>query len=157
MALPESASVELLAKEIGAVDGVSVEHIRPVEDDRPDSATAVLQLAAVVAEAAPAARLSALVAGMLEAVDADWAVAVRGGELLHQVGDPPELGWLLAFLDGSEHLDPACPSADAPGDVMWASLPSAGVAVAAGRSQRTVHERERTRIALLARVIDRLL
>ena len=157
VALPESASVELLAKEIGAVDGVAVEHIRPVEDDRPDSATAVLELAAVVAEAAPAARLSALVAGMLEAVDADWAVAVGGGELLHQVGDPPELGWLLAFLDGSEHLDPACPSAHAPGDVMWARLPSAGVAVAAGRSQRTVHERERTRIALLARVIDRLL
>ena len=74
--LPDAVSVELLAKEIGAVDGVSVEHIRTVAEERPDSATAVLQLAAEVAEAAPGERLDVLVAGLLVVADADWAVAV---------------------------------------------------------------------------------
>ena len=127
MALPESVSLELLAKEIGAVDGVAVEHIRIVADERPDSATAVLQLAAVVAETAAGATGSrTLVGGLLRAVDADWAVAVRDDELVEQRGEPPDLGWLLAFLDGSEHLDPACPATNTPGDVMWARLPGAG-------------------------------
>jgi hypothetical protein len=156
VALPESVSVDLLAKEIGAVDGVAVEHIRAVDGDRPDSATAVLQLAADLAEAAPDDRLAALVAGLLRAVDGDWAVAVRENEVIAQRGAPPDLGWLLAFLDGSGHLDPACPSAHAPGDVLWARLPRSGVVVATGRAARAVHERERARIALLARIVDRL-
>jgi hypothetical protein len=156
VAVPESVSVELLAKEIGAVDGVAVEHIRPVVDERPDSATAVLQLAADVAEASPHERLALLVGGLLRAADGDWAVAVRGDELIEQRGTPPDLGWLLAFLAGSGHLDPACPT-NAPGDVMWARLPRAGLVVATGRAARAVHERERSRVALLARVVDGLL
>jgi hypothetical protein len=157
VALPESVSFELLAKEIGAVDGVAVEDVRAVGDDRPDSATAVLQLAADVAEAGRGDRLAALVAGLLVSADADWAVAVRDHELVEQRGAPPELGWLLAFLAGSDHLDPSCPTTNAPGDVMWARLPSSGVVVAAGRAARAVHERERARIGLLARIVDHLL
>jgi hypothetical protein len=153
---PSSVSVDLLAKEIGAVDGVAVEHIRDVVGDRPDSATAVLQLAADVAEAPCDERLAVLVTGLLHAADGDWAVAVRGDELVEQRGTPPDLGWLLAFIDGSEHLDPACP-ANAPGDVMWARLPATGTVLATGRAARAVHERERSRIALLARVVDGLL
>jgi hypothetical protein len=157
VALPDSVSLELLAKEIGAVDGVAVEHIRLVADERSDSATAVLHLAATIAEAAPAQRLSALVSGLLTALDADWAVAVRGDELIEQRGTPPDLGWLLAFLDGSEHLDPAGSAATTPGDVLWARLPGARVVVATGRAARAVHERERQRITTLARVVDQLL
>jgi hypothetical protein len=95
--------------------------------------------------------------GLLVAADADWAVALRNGELLHELGAPPELGWLVAFLDGSEHLDPACPTVSAPADVMWARLPTSGITIAAGRAQRAVHERERGRLALLARIADALL
>lgn len=156
VSLPDSTSEELLAKEIGAVDGVSVEHIRPVGEERADSATAILEVAATVAGTAAGERLGALVEGLLGALDSDWAVAVGGGELLHRVGDPPELGWLVAFLEGSEHLD-AVTASVAPGDVMWARLPRAGVAVAVGRARRPVHERERTRIELLARITDALL
>ena len=156
VALPESVSLELLAKEIGAVDGVAVEHIRIIADERPDSATALLRLAATVAESEPADRLATLVTGLLHAVDADWAVAVRDYEVVEQRGEPPELGWLLAFLDGSEHLDPAGPATNTPGDVMWARLPRAGVTVATGRADRAVHERERQRITTLARIVDHL-
>jgi hypothetical protein len=157
VALPESVSVDLLAREVGAVDGVAVEHVRAIGDERPDSATALLQLAADVAAAPRRSRLGALVTGLLRAVDGDWAAAVRDGEMVERRGTPPDLGWLLAFLDGSEHLDPACPSANAPSDVMWARLPLAGVVVATGRAARAVHERERARIILLARIVDGLL
>jgi hypothetical protein len=157
VALPLSVSLELLAKEIGAVDGVAVEHIRLVGDDRADSATAILHLAAAVAEAAPGHRLATFVAGLLTAVDADWAVAVRDYELVERRGEPPDLGWLLAFLDGSGHLDPALPATNTPGDVMWARLPRSGLTVATGRADRAVHERERSRIATAARIVDHLL
>jgi hypothetical protein len=40
---------------------------------------------------------------------------------------------------------------------MWARLPRAGIAIAVGRAQRPVHERERGRIELLARITDALL
>jgi hypothetical protein len=40
---------------------------------------------------------------------------------------------------------------------MWARLPSTGLVVATGRAARAVHERERQRIALLARVVDSLI
>jgi hypothetical protein len=157
VALPESVSVDLLAKEIGAVDGVAVEHVRTIGDERPDSATALLELAADVAAAPPHDRLGVLVTGLLRAVDGDWAVAVGRGELVARRGTPPDLGWLLAFLDGSGHLDPARPSANAPSDVIWARLPAVGVVVATGRAARAAHERERRRIILLARIVDGLL
>jgi hypothetical protein len=154
--LPDSTSEELLAKEINAVDGVSVEHIRRVADQRTDSVTAILELAARVAALPASDRLAALTDGLVAAVDADWAVAVRHGEVVHACGEPPDVRWLIAFLDGCEHLDAADPKAG-PGDVMWARLPRSGVAVAAGRARRPVHERERSRVALLASVADALL
>ncbi len=156
VSVPDTTSVELLTKEIAAVDGVSVEHVRPTDADRPDSATAFLDLAADVAAAAPTDRCEALCRGLLRAADADWTVAIRGGEAIVQFGDPPELPWILAFLEGSEHLDAARP-ANGPGDVMWARLPAAEIAIAAGRATRAVHERERTRLAKLAEVADALL
>jgi hypothetical protein len=156
VSLPDSASEELLAKEIGAVDGVSVEHIRPVDEERADAATAILEVAARVADTPSDERLRTLVEGLLGAFDSDWAAAIGGGELLQRAGDPPELGWLVAFLEGSEHLD-ASTAWVAPGDVMWARLPRAGIAIAVGRAQRPVHERERGRIELLARITDALL
>lgn len=157
VALPESVSLELLAKEISAVDGAAVEHVRSIDAERPDSATAVLQLAAEVAEVAKAERLATLVSGLLVAADADWAVAVRGDDLVETRGTPPDVGWLVAFLAGSDHLDPTVGSPAAPDDVMWARLPAAGVVLATGRAARAVHERERSRIALLARIVDGLL
>jgi hypothetical protein len=156
VSLPDSASEELLAKEIGAVDGVSVEHIRPVDETRADAATAILEVAARVADTPPDERARRLVDGLLGAFDSDWAVAIGGGQLLQRAGDPPELGWLVAFLDGSEHLDASTASV-APGDVMWARLPRAGIAIAVGRAQRPVHDQERARIDLLARITDALL
>ena len=41
--------------------------------------------------------------------------------------------------------------------MIWARLPAAGLIVATGRAARAVHERERARITLLARIVDGLL
>jgi hypothetical protein len=156
VSLPESASEELLVQEIGAVDGVFVEHIRPVPAERADSATAILQLAARVAAAAASERLATLTDGLVAAVEADWAVVVAHGEVVRSHGEPPDARWLMAFLDGCEHLDAAHPTAG-PADVLWARLPSSGIAIAAGRARRAVHERERSRVVLLAAVADALI
>lgn len=155
--LPSSASIDLLAKEIGAVDGVAVEHIRTVRGGRPDSATAVLELTAEVAETPADRRLGVLCAGLMVALDADWAVAVRDGALVECHGEAPELGWLLAFVEGSGHLDPSAPAATVPGDVVWAPLAGRAITVAAGRAARSIHERERVRVGLLARAVGGLI
>ena len=91
------------------------------------------------------------------ALDADWAVAVRNGGLIESHGEAPELGWLLAFVEGSGHLDGATSAATAPGDVVWATLAGPGITIAAGRAARSIHERERSRAGLLARVAGALI
>jgi hypothetical protein len=94
-----------------------------------------------------------LCTGVALVADAEWAVVIRGGAAVHSHGEPPELAWLLAFLDGSQHLRDAN---GAPSDLVWAHLLRSRAAVAAGRSDRPVHDRERTRVSLLARIADAL-
>ncbi len=156
VSLPDSTSVELLAKEIGAVDGVAVEHIRPASADRPDPATAFLELAARVAAADPDDRPATLAHGLLVAADADWVVLASDGGVIMAAGAAPDVRWLEAFLDGSEHLGPAV-LANGPGDLMWARLPGTSCSVAVGRSGRAIHERERRRLELLATAVAGLL
>jgi hypothetical protein len=151
--LADANLMDLLITEVSAVDGVSVEHVRPIEGDRVDPDLMALASGAELAEADPADRLAVLCAAVARVADAEWAAVVRDGRVVHSFGEPPELPWLLAFLDGSQHLRDAN---GAPSDLLWAHLPRSGVVVAAGRSDRTVRERERTRVALLARVADAL-
>jgi hypothetical protein len=151
--LPDAALVDLLITEVSAVDGVSVEHVRPIEGDRIDPDLAALAFGAEIAEADPADRLRVLCTGVALVADADWAVVIRGTAVVHSHGEPPDLAWLLAFLDGSQHLRDAN---GAPSDLVWAHLSRSHVAVAAGRSDRPVHDRERTRVSLLARIADAL-
>jgi hypothetical protein len=151
--LPDAALVDLLIAEVSAVDGVSVEHVRPIEGDRIDPDLAALAFGAEIAEADPADRLNVLCTGVALVADADWAVVIRGTAVVHSHGEPPDLAWLLAFLDGSQHLRDAN---GAPSDLVWARLSRSRVAVAAGRSDRPVHDRERTRVSLLARIADAL-
>ena len=142
--------------EIGAVDGVAVEHIRAVPGDRPDPDMAMFELGALVAEADPADAVTVLGHGLATALEADWVVVTNhDGDVEFTLGDPPELGWLTAFLEGSEHLRDREHSG--PADVMWARLPRAGRSITLGRAARAAHERERVRLRLLARTVDHLL
>ena len=155
VSLPSENVIGLLGSEIDAVDGVSVENIRQVEIDRIDGSLAALAVGAAMAECAPGDRLEVFCSGVQRIVGADWVVAMHSGDTVAELGDAPELAWLQAFLAGSEHLagiDDAAPS-----DMVWAHLVSSGVYVAAGRDERPIHERERVRISLLARLADALL
>jgi hypothetical protein len=155
VSLPGDGLIALLTSEIDDVDGVSVENIRLVDLDRTDANLAALAVGAAMAECDAPERLEVLCSGVRRIADADWVVALGAGETVAEYGDAPELAWLQAFLAGSEHLDGFDDAA--PSDLVWAHLVSSGMYIAAGRTERPFHERERIRVSLLARLADALL
>ena len=155
VSLPSAELVPLLITEVDAVDGVSVEDVRSVELNRADPNLAALAAGAAMAEADQGARLDVLCAAVQGLVEADWAVIVRDQRVIAQVGASPQVSWLTAFLAGSEHLSAVDEAL--PGDLVWGHLLTSGLTVAAGRADRVIHERERVRICLLARLADALL
>jgi hypothetical protein len=155
IALPSAEIVPLLTREVDAVDGVSVEDVRTVDLDRVDPNLAALAAGAAMAEAAPSERLRVLCSAVQRLVEADWTVVLDGQEVIAQVGDSPQIGWLVAFLAGSGHLSEVDEAL--PGDLVWGHLLTSGLTVASGRADRVIHERERVRISLLARLADALL
>jgi hypothetical protein len=155
VALPDEELLRLLTAEIDAVDGVSVESIRVVDRDRTDPSLSALALGAAMAESRPEDRLDLLVRGVQRFAETDWVTVLRSGEQVAGIGSSPDLGWLTAFLAGSEHLDGLDDSA--PSDVLWASMTTSAMTVAAGRSGNPIHERERVRFSLLVRLADALM
>jgi hypothetical protein len=153
--LPDAELIPVLTVEVDAVDGVAVESTRIVDVDRVDPSLSALALGAAVAECQNSERLEVLCTGIRRFAEADWVAVLRDGELIAQVGDSPDLAWLIAFLAGSEHLDGLDDSA--PSDLLWAHLISSGLTVAAGRAHHPIHERERVRFSLLARLADALI
>ncbi len=159
--VPGEDVVDLLVAEIGQVDGVAVEEVRRVVDERPDGGLHALSLAAELAESDPGACLDLLCRHLHELLDAQWVLAVRGEEDPAPVvahGEPPELSWVLAFLAGSRHLGDDA-HAGGPADLAWACVTSgaadrsrAPVVVVVGRAGRPIHTRERQQMALLCRV-----
>ena len=144
-----------MTAEVDAVDGVSVESIRVVDEDRTDPSLAALALCAAVAESGADERVHVLAAGFARIIEADWVAVMRGGDLVDHVGEAPDLGWLTAFLAGSDHLDGLDDSA--PSDLVWVHLQASGLTVAAGRAGHPIHERERVRVSLVGRFADTLL
>jgi hypothetical protein len=155
VALPDEELLPLLTAEIDAVDGVSVESIRIVDPDRTDASMSALALGAAIAECAPEERLDVMVNGIQRFSETDWVAVLRVDEQIAAVGEAPDLGWLTAFLAGSEHLDGLDDSA--PSDLLWANMVTSGLTVAAGRAGNPIHERERVRFSLLVRLADALI
>ena len=155
VALPDEELLPLLTAEIDAVDGVSVESIRIVDPDRTDASMSALALGAAIAECAPEERLDVMVNGIQRFSETDWVAVLRVDEKIAAVGEAPDLGWLTAFLAGSEHLDGLDDSA--PSDLLWANMVTSGLTVAAGRAGNPIHERERVRFSLLVRLADALI
>jgi hypothetical protein len=155
VALPDDDLLPLLTAEVDAVDGVSVESIRIVDPDRTDASLSALALGAAIAESPPGERLDVMVRGIQRFSETDWVAVLRAGERVAAVGEAPDLGWLMAFLSGSEHLDGLDDSA--PSDLLWANMTTAELTVAAGRTGNPIHERERVRFSLLVRLADALI
>lgn len=154
VSLPDDTLVDLMVNEVHAIDGVSVEHVRPAVGEHSDSGLAALAAAAELAEAEPMGRVEALVEGVGRLTEADWVLVARDGVAIAESGDAPSPEWVTSLLAGTRHLgDPHAASSD----MFWADLPVAGFWVAAGRLGRPVHDRERVRLDLFARIADTLL
>jgi hypothetical protein len=154
VALSDDTLVDLMVNEVHAIDGVSVEHVREVVGDHSDGGLLALSLAAELAEAEPDDRVTSLVGGVARLTEADWVLVVRAGEPIGAMGETPAADWITSLLAGSRHLgDPHATSSD----MFWADLPTSGTWVAAGRDGRPVHDRERVRLDLFARIADTLL
>ena len=152
--LPRHDLQDLLVAEIRQVDGVAVEDVRTVRPDRPDTSTAGMLAAARLLEQCPDQRIEQLAVELRTLVDGDWTAIVRldGDDVVATDGEPPDLAWLHSFLSGSRHL--AGGAETLPGDMVWAYLDRHGLAAAGGRGDRPFHDRERTQVALLARILD---
>ncbi len=164
VALPDTVTVQTLVTEIGRVEGVAVEDVRPIDPDRPDAGILALEIAATLVEVAPEMCLERFCDELLHLVDGAWVVALHidsGGDSevssLVERGSPPDTAWLSAFLVGSRHLAAHLPGESTPSDVVWVHLESVGVAVASGRHGRPFHTHERQQVSLLGRLADGLL
>lgn len=154
VALPDAALVDLMVAEVHAIDGVSVEHVRVIPEGHADPGLTALDAAAVLAETLPGGRIDGLVVGLTRVTEADWVLVVLGEAAVASTGAAPTPEWVGSLVSGSRHLGgPRAPSSD----LFWADLPRAGGWIAAGRDGRPVHDRERVRFALLARLADALL
>lgn len=153
--LPQDGPVDVLAREINEVDGVDVEDIRPLRTEQPDHALAGLDAAVRIVEAPRAADvLAELVRSVTADLEGEWGtvVALPDARVLAAVGDPPDPGWVAAFVEGSRHSEPVANGRSGPADLAWAELPGLDAALVVCRPGRPLRWRERRQLAVLARV-----
>lgn len=157
--LPTDGLVDMLVAEIGEVDGVAVEEVRPVAAGRPESALVALEIAARLVEREEHKVIDALCHEALEFLEADWVVAMTTHlhEKIVEVGEPPATDWLSAFIIGSQHLEPAVQHTTAPHDLAWAVLAGHDIAVVVGRRSRAFRARERQQLDQFGRIAGGLL
>lgn len=154
VSLPDPSLVDLMMNEVHAIDGVSVEHVRETSDGHVDASVLSLSATAELAESEPEQRIERFIDGVERLTEATWVMVARDGQVVASRGDVPAADWVTSLLAGSRHLgDPHATSSD----MFWSDLPQSGMWVAAGREGRTVHDRERVRLDLFARVADALL
>lgn len=149
--LPDGELVDLLLAEIGQVEGVDVENIRPLAGPPPDPAVAALEVARQVRDAG-ADSLQVVVDGAVRLLGADWAALVdTGGSRLMAVSgdDAPGEAWLIAFVQGAT-------TEGAPVDLQElaiAPLSSAGLALVVGRGHSPLRGREQQVLEGLAALL----
>lgn len=154
VALPDPSLVDLMVAEVHAIDGVSVEHVRESTDGHVDASLVSLSVTAELAERPRGERMASFVDGVERLTEATWVMVAHDGAVIASRGDVPAPEWITALLAGSSHLgDPHATSSD----MFWSDLPRSGMWVAAGREGRTVHDRERVRLDLFARIADAML
>jgi hypothetical protein len=164
--LPDSGDgvrgVERLIAEVSGVEGVAVEDVHPVPADRLDQSVLALDVAARIMETPVESRLDAVCRLICEMLESDWTVVVRSGAPrdrapMAQVGDVPDLPWVLAFIDGTSHLASDTADDHTPSDMAWAALTTTdGRAVAhvvTGRRRGSFRLRERRHVSLIARIV----
>ena len=150
--LPDGDLVDLLLAEIGQVEGVDVENIRPLAGPPPDPAVLALAIAQQVRTADSGDSLQVVVDGAVQLLGADWAALVDtgGSRIMAMSGDDtPNEGWLIAFVQGAM-------TEGAPVDLQElavAPLSSAGLALVVGRGHSPLRGREQQVLEGLAALL----
>jgi hypothetical protein len=155
--LPDDGLVPLLISEVGEVDGVDVEDVRPAAQAAVDPRLDALETAAVLVERGDVeGLLQALTVHATHDFQSEWAavVDVDSTTKIAEVGTTPALAWLCAFVSGSRESPEAAKVAGGPEDVAWAEMPRADLVLLLGRKGRPFRSRERQQLAALARIAD---
>jgi hypothetical protein len=160
--LPDTDLVDLLVAEIGEVDGVKVEDIRPLTDGIHDPRLDALETAAqLVGANDPVALEDHLCVHAARTLGAAWVALldVDGVELRAATGPVPATAWLTAFVVGARSAAQLAgtdlTSDQTSEDVTWAPLPGSELVLVAGRAEGPIFRaRERRQLAALARIAD---
>jgi hypothetical protein len=155
--LPKADLVPLLVREIGEVDGASVEEWRLVErfpDPRLDALETVEQLVHATASSDLAVRLAN---GVRAEFSADWGAVLGATEILATIGtDVPDASVLRALATGTTASPAVAAGESGPDDLAIAPLESAGALLLVGRDGHPFRRRERQQLLALARIADRV-
>ncbi|HUR23563.1 MAG TPA: hypothetical protein VMZ73_06800 [Acidimicrobiales bacterium] len=155
--LPSDDLVPLLVAEMGQVDGVDVEDVRPAPGFGHDPRLDALETAAVLVEQdSQDALLRVLVERAQTDFEADWAVVVdlESTECLARAGEAPTARWLGAFLRGAGSSDVLSTGNGGPDDMAWATLTPGRISVVLGRAGRPLRSRERRQLVALAGIAE---
>jgi hypothetical protein len=153
--LPDAALVPLLLAEVGQVDGVDVEDVRPAPPSLADPRLDALETAALLVEQTDIdGLLLTLSTHARHDFEADWGIVIDPASAvpLAAVGSPPPTAWLAAFVSGIKSSVRVATGECGPDDIAWASVDTADLAVVVGRRGRPFRARERRQLAALARV-----
>ncbi len=155
--VPDETLVALMVAEMRQVDGVDVEQVRPMAESLRDPRLDALETAALLVGASnPIEAVETLCFHAARTVGAEWGIviALDPAEVVAAHGEPPELGWVSAFVAGSQSSARLTNETNGPEDVVWSPLPAAGMALVLGRSGTPFRARERRQVAALARIVD---
>ncbi|MBU3718179.1 MAG: ACT domain-containing protein, partial [Actinobacteria bacterium] len=99
--VPDTTSVDDVVVALARVDGVAVEDVRRLDDERLDHGVMGLSVLADFIESN--GDVEVLVAGLRRLLEADWVAIVDRGRpaVLVESGEVPDPSWLVAFLAGT--------------------------------------------------------
>ena len=152
--IPDAAVVGLLVSEIGEVDGVHVEDVRPAVGDFDARLDALDTAAVLVAAPTASAVVHELLASAHRIFETEWAAAIHVDDrlLVAAEGSPPPPAWLAAFVAGSRSSTLVAAGDCGPEDTAWAILDGTPFAAVLGRCGHPFRARERRQLAALTRI-----
>jgi len=152
--LPDMSLLGLLVSEVGEVDGVDVEDVRPAAEPPDGRLDALDDAALLVAAPTFATLLHELVASAHRGLEPDWTAAVDVDDrlLVAAEGSPPPPAWLAAFVSGSRSSAAVVAGDCGPDDAACSLVDGTSLAVVLGRRGRPFRARERRQLAALARI-----
>lgn len=150
--LADAENVPLLVSEIEEVDGSTVEEVHPLLEGARDRRLDAYQIAAaLLSERSPDRMLVELAVLARRELDATWAAVVdtEDGAVLSSAGRPPAAAWVRNMVvqhTGGRDLDGA--------DMAWVELAAWDLMLVTGRPGWRFGDRERLRLAAIARLAD---